>query len=486
MNNKLKKIITFVCLVVSVSIMCGALTVTAASTVDFNTTTSYLVKGETTTLKVTGNSKNVTWSTDSKKIATVSETGKVTSVAYGTTYIKATVNKVTYKCKVTVVNPTKIYLDPSSSKLTVGETTVSLNPSSETYSVAAIKAMKLTYKVSGNTGVTVSSTGKVTATKAGSFTVTAYVHGKKIDTVSIKAVETSVSSFPGFTVSEVSLEATPQVKYIDEDGEYETINQDSKIVKFADNYLADTENEDEFKVTSSDTMVAIAKLAFTIKDLDHFYGIEVYGRCDGTATISVTISGVTKTLKVIVGQGVTILAPVDAVKTNNFTGYSGNSLTTLKWVRNFIDDNNLDSDSLTDREKLTIIQNYLNSNVDHNTGETIYRGSISRILFDGYICGGDCSFYSETLCFLCECINIEVYDCGGSANPGDGWGGHAFNKVKADGTWYYIDAYWNACLRNFDYFLSETLWSNHRVETESHYADYWCVDNSIPYSHDLD
>lgn len=487
MGNKLKKIIMFVCLVVSISIMSGALTVSATVKVDINKTTDYLVKGETTILKVTGTSEKITWSTDSKKIATVSESGKVTAVAYGTTYIKATVNKETYKCKIIVVNPSKIYLDPSSSKVSVNGKAVSLNPSSDTYSDAAIKAMKITYKASGNTGVTVSGAGKVTATKAGKFTVTAYVHGKRIETVSMTAVSTK-SSFPGFAVSEVSVEANPQAEYLDEDGEYDTNNQDSKIVKFFNNFLVDSENDDEIKITSSNTTIAIAKLAFTIEDLDHYYGIEVYGRCDGTAKISVTISGVTKTLNVIVGQGVTILYPVDAVKANNFTGYSGNSLNTLQWTRQFIDSNNLDSNTLTDREKITIIQNYLNETANSNTGDTVYNGSVSCIIFNGYAGGGDCTYYAATFCFLCECINIEVFYCGGCADPGDGTGywGHAWNKVKVDGTWYYIDAYWNACLNSFDYFLSETLWTNHKLsDGEGYFAEYVCTYHEIPYANDI-
>ncbi|SHN00158.1 Transglutaminase-like superfamily protein [Anaerosporobacter mobilis DSM 15930] len=461
MGNKLKKIIMFVFLVVSITNMSSALTVSAATIVGINKTTDYLVKGETTTLKVTGTSKKVTWSTDNKKIATVSTSGKVTAVACGTTTIKATVNKVTYKCKVTVVNPSKIYLDPSSSKVTVNGKAVSLNPTSDTYSAAAMKAMKLTYKVSGNTGVTVSSAGKVTATKAGSFKVTAYVHGKKIETVSMNAVLTK-SSFPGFAVSEVNVEVE---KY--------------REVYFANNYLLAA---DDITVKSSDPSVATAEGAFSTLDLDHYYGIEIHGLKDGRTTLSVTINGVTKSIKVIVGQGINVLAPVDAVKANNFAGYSGNSLNTLQWTRQFIDSNNLDSDTLTDREKITIIQNYLNSTANKNTDNT-YDGYISSIIFNGYYGGGDCEAYSTTFCFLCECINIEVLFCGGCSDNGDGTGykGHAWNKVKVDGTWYYIDSYWNACLNSFDYFLSETLWSNHNLsDREDYYAEYGSTDN-IPY-----
>lgn len=439
-------------------------TVSAAEDVTISKATDYLVKGETTTLNVTGTSKKVVWSTDNKKIATVSTSGKVTAIAYGTTTIKATVNKVPYKCKITVINPSKIYLDPSSSKVTVNGKAVNLNPSSFTYSAATINAMKLTYKVSGNTGVTVSSTGKVTATTAGKFTVTAFVHGKKIETVSMTAVS-SKSSFPGFAVSEVNVEVDK-----------------SKEVRFANDYLLAA---DDITVKSSNPSVATAEGAYTTLDLGHYYGIEIHGLKDGKTTLSVTINGVTKSINVIVGQGVNILTPVEAVKANDFTGYSGNSLATLQWTRNFINDNHLDSNTLTDREKIAIIQNYLNSSANKNTNNT-YDGYISSIIFNGYYSGGDCEAYTATFCFLCECINVDVLYCGGSADPdGNGYWGHAWNKVKVDGTWYYIDSYWNACLNNFDYFLSETLWSNHRQSEEGSYAECKTTEFEIPYVSDI-
>lgn len=462
MNKKQIILSTLVCILLTCLLLIRPYTTEAATKVALNQSTVYLVKGETTSLKVTGTSKKATWSSNNKKVATVNTSGKITAVAYGTTYIKATVNKTTYKCKVIVVNPTKINLSPSTKKVTVNGKAVSVNPNSSTYSNAAIKAMKLTYKVSGNTGAKVSNTGMVTATKAGTFTVTAYVHGKKIKTITMQAV----AKFTGFTTTEVEI---PVDMY--------------KEVYFADKYLL---RADDIVVKSSDPSVAIGEGAYSYQDLDHYYGIVIEGLKDGTATLSVTIDGITKSIKVIVGQGVNILTPVEAVKQNNFTGYSGNSLTTLKWVRNFIDTNNLDSDSLTDREKLTIIQTYLNSTFKTNTGQTNYRGGIARILFNGYIRNGDCFDYTKTICFLCECIDIEVYECDGSSDNGNGLGyfGHSWNKVKVDGKWYYLDAYWNAGLNTFDYFLSNTVWSSHKLYKEGKYTDMNYDDN--PYANDID
>ncbi len=447
---------------------------TASVPVSLSKTAIYLAKGETTTLKVTGTSKKVAWSSSDKSIATVSNTGKVTAVDFGDTYIKAAVNKKTYKCKAVVVDSSDIYLNPSSHNVSVGGTGVNLNPSSYNYSSAMIKGMKLTYKVSGNTGVKVSSTGVVTAAEKGAFKVTAYFHNKVVNTISMEAV----SPFSGFEVSELSMPADS------------TACRESRDVNFAngfkidcDDYFAANPASDDIGIVSSDPAVATAKGSFTtfLDDRsDYYYGIYIETGKDGIATLSLTVSGVTKSIKVIVGRGVTVLDPVSAVKQNNFTGYDKTETETLTWVRNFIDTNNLDSDALTDREKITIVQNYLNETYHTNMGDTTsayYR----RILFGGvWNPLGDCGTYSDIFCFLMECIDIEVWECLGVADNSEITDGHAWNKVKADGTWYYIDSYWCAALKNSTYFLSKTLWPDHVLDenlTENDYELYFGDDN---------
>ena len=430
---------------------------TTSKTVSLNQTTVYLLQGETTTLKVTGTLKKVSWSSSDKRIATVSSKGKVKAVDLGNTYIKAIVNNKTYKCKVIVVDPSDIYLDPTASRVSVGGTGVNLNPSSYYYSSAAIKSMKLTYKVSGNTGVKVSSKGIVTATKKGKFKVTAYFHNKVVDTVYMEAM----SPFTGFEVSEISMPTDS------------TACRQSVDVKFADDfkiYLDDFDKEypnaDDLTIVSSDPTVATASGSFNIYlddtgEKDHFYGIYIETGVDGIATLSLTVSGVTKDIKVIVGRGVTVPHPVTAVKDNNFTGYDEAETETLTWVRNFIKTNKLDSDTLTDREKITIVQKYLNDTYHTNLGDktsAYYR----RILFGGiWNQSGDCSLYADVFYFLMKCIDIEVWICNGVVVSADGIDAHAWNKVKVDGTWYYIDAYWTASLKNTTYFLSETLFPDH-------------------------
>lgn len=75
----------------------------SAATVALNKTSVSLTKGYQTTLSVSGATGTVKWSTGDKNIATVSSAGKVVGKSVGSTYIYASVNNTTLKCKVTVV-----------------------------------------------------------------------------------------------------------------------------------------------------------------------------------------------------------------------------------------------------------------------------------------------------------------------------------------------------------------------------------------------
>jgi transglutaminase/protease-like cytokinesis protein 3 len=409
-----------------------------ASKVALNTTEAYLLKGEKLNLKVAGTSKKVTWSTNNKTVATVLSNGKITAIGHGTTYIKATVDNKTYQCKVTVINPSKITLKPTYNTVIVNGKAVEMNPISDIYSQAVLKKAGITYKVSGNSGVKVSSTGKVTSTKSGKFKVNAYIHGKKITTLDMEAVV-----YKGLSVSQIVLETNRE-----------------EFISFSGDILPLL---DDVTVTSSNSSMGDAEVSYYIElrsKFDRCDGIYIKtNEYDGTFTITVTVSGIAKELKVIVGDGLDKLSPVDAVKNNNFTGYSGKTLTALTAIRQFLDENNLFSSKLSDREKVTIIQKYLNSTYTGKITDSEYSGAISAQFLKG---AGNCTSFTYTVCFLCECLEIDVYYCGGGAIVDGEIIGHAWNKVKVDGKWYYIDTAWNTG-------LTETLWSTHLLNQEGYF-----------------
>ncbi|MDF2985603.1 MAG: hypothetical protein K0R50_1113, partial [Eubacterium sp.] len=172
-----------------------------SSQISLNAFSTYLLKGETTTLKVTGTSQKVVWSSSNSEVASVSSSGKVTAAGYGRAYINAAVNKKEYSCEITVINPEKISFEPAHTTVFVGGAGVSMNPVSYTYNATAMEKIGISYKVTGNSGVKVSSTGLITASSAGDFKIIASIHGKEIRTINMIAV-----TYDGFTVPELWLE----------------------------------------------------------------------------------------------------------------------------------------------------------------------------------------------------------------------------------------------------------------------------------------
>lgn len=64
-----------------------------------------LTSGESTTLKLKGTAQKIKWKSSNKSVVTVNSKGKVVAKNAGTATVTATVLKKTYKCKVTVKDP---------------------------------------------------------------------------------------------------------------------------------------------------------------------------------------------------------------------------------------------------------------------------------------------------------------------------------------------------------------------------------------------
>lgn len=74
------------------------------------------------------------------------------------------------------------------------------------------------------------------------------------------------------------------------------------------------------------------------------------------------------------------------------------------------------------------------------------------------------SGYARLVKFACDYLGIDSEYVSGVADGSNGWGSHAWNRVKLGGKWYYIDTCWNACLKSNAYYLSESLWSTHNIQ----------------------
>jgi uncharacterized protein YjdB len=153
-----------------------------ATSVKLNVTKKSLSVGKTYTLKTTVSPSNstdtLTYSSSDSKVAKVSKTGKITAVKAGTATITvktASGKKATCKVTVTGIKATSVKLNATKKSLSVGKTytlKATVAPTNSTDS--------LTYSSSNTKVAKVSKTGKITALKAGTATITVKTEsGKK-------------------------------------------------------------------------------------------------------------------------------------------------------------------------------------------------------------------------------------------------------------------------------------------------------------------
>ncbi len=147
-------------------------------------------KGTKTNVKVTYNKKNVTskakFKTSNRKVATVSKKGVVTGKKAGTAYITATYKgKTSKKVKITVA---QLSLNKSKVKLNVGKTAILTAKYNK-------KKVNPTFKSSNPNVASVNKSGKITAKKKGTVTITATYKKSKVSCkVTVSKAETGCSS----------------------------------------------------------------------------------------------------------------------------------------------------------------------------------------------------------------------------------------------------------------------------------------------------
>ena len=183
--------------------------------VTLDRTSVELTEGDATVLTATVNpsnasNKNVYWTSSDQSVATVDNTGNVSAVKAGSATITVTTEDggKTATCKVTVkekIYPvTGVTLDRTSVELTEGDATVltaTVNPSNA--------SNKNVYWTSSDQSVaTVDNTGKVSAMKAGSATITVTTEdGGKIATCKV-TVKEKIYPVTGVTLDRTSVELT--------------------------------------------------------------------------------------------------------------------------------------------------------------------------------------------------------------------------------------------------------------------------------------
>ncbi len=171
---------------------------TGSKTPALSKTTAILVKGQTLKLTLTNASGKVTWSSSDKTVASVSTTGKVTARKKGTAIITAKNGGKKYTCEITVETP-KL----NKTTLTIAEgKTYRLKLSGTIQTVKWSSSDRAVAKVG-------STTGKVSAVKAGECTITAKI-GKKKYSCRVEVTEEIIEKEPGTDQEETKGQETEQ------------------------------------------------------------------------------------------------------------------------------------------------------------------------------------------------------------------------------------------------------------------------------------
>ena len=108
-------------------------------------------------------------------------------------------------------------------------------------------------------------------------------------------------------------------------------------------------------------------------------------------------------------------------------------------------------EGISEREGIERLMKWFQNNMQYQQGEHLLYDSLK----DGK---GNCDAYSQIAQAVCDYAGIECKYVTGRVETGY----HAWNKVKIEGKWYYVDFTWNRS-------LNTELWQDHIQETEKKY-----------------
>ena len=189
----------------------------------------------------------------------------------------------------------------------------------------------------------------------------------------------------------------------------------------------------------------------------------------GTHTYALKEYKQLKPSKFVVRYGV-----LEAIRTGNTTGWKNNE------TKQVVDKcaaiyKEIIKDGMSDTEKVTAIHDYLIYHADYTANGDLSQASMWNHSVAGLVLDGSavCDGYARSFYLFCKAAGLECEYVGGYGLPKTEDSSHAWNRVKVDGKWYYVDCTWDdpiggnrECKK---YFMSETLWSDH----EETYQNDW-------------
>lgn len=116
---------------------------------------------------------------------------------------------------------------------------------------------------------------------------------------------------------------------------------------------------------------------------------------------------------------------------------------------------------MTEREAYKAIHDYVCAYLNYDFSysvRSIQEAFIKKV--------GVCEAYARMTKAICDYVGIECEYVTGYADNSNGWGYHAWNRVKINGTWYWSDVCWDGSFDKtvYTYYLSEALWDNHKLD----------------------
>lgn len=404
--GKLKRVI--ICIIVFAMLVTGLGPATlhpqAAAKVKLNTTKVTLSVGDTKQLKVSGTKKKVAWSSSKKSVATVSKKGKVTAKKAGTATITAKVGKKKLTCKVTVSKMKTLELNSKTSVGGFNYTEVDVGDKIQAY-VNTDKKVK--WSSDNKKVATVNKNGKITVKDSGFVTIRAD-YGNTWKQVQLKVrlydqIQLNTSSITLYIEDRICSNAGYMAKYEPYmDGNYK--------VKLTASYVSGR------KCSNKDF--------FWSKDEEHIS--EAY-YCNSTQEVIR-----------LENDGTIIPETVGTAKVWVEDFLSGTKVCCEVIVKSKVEEdvNNkvaeiiseIITDNMTDTEKVLAVHDWICLNTYYSGVDTI--GGVYSILFEGR---GVCACYSEAFACFMKMLNIPC------VMVGSGEMNHAWNQVKLNGKWYWID-----------------------------------------------
>ena len=181
----------------------------------------------------------------------------------------------------------------------------------------------------------------------------------------------------------------------------------------------------------------------------------------GTHTYALKEYKQLKPSKFVVRYGV-----LEAIRTGNTTGWKKDE------TKQVVDKcaaiyKEIIKDGMSDTEKVTAIHDYLIYHADYTANGDTTQATERNCRVAGLVLDGSavCSGYANTFYLFCKAAGLDCEYVRGESVPKKDDFGHAWNRVKVDGKWYYVDCTWDDPVgghkEHKKYFMSETLWSDH-------------------------